>query len=68
MENDNRKRGGKGNLACEVGYSGKITAVFFPTFPPFLHRSLMTKGFLPSCFLLEFNVSMEIKDVCFPLA
>lgn len=41
---------------------------FSPTFPLFLCSSLMIKGFSQSYFLFEFNVSVEIKDVCFPLA
>lgn len=59
-----------GNLACKGGYSCRI--IWIPptttTFPLFLCRSLMIKGFSQSYFLFEFNVNMEIKDVCFPLA
>lgn len=60
-----------GNLASEAGYSCGIIWIFIffpPTFPLFLCSSLMIKGFSQSYFLFEFNVSVEIKDVCFPLA
>lgn len=66
MEKDIRERE-TSTLASETGYSCRIAQVF-TTFPPFPSSCVVIEGFSQNYFVFEFNFSMEIKGVCFPLA